>query len=82
MSAYDDYAEEKRVIDELLGKGYAIIHVQEGLEGAEALFEKRSDGKDKGESESQASRVKVWLLTAEARKYLSYLVLVQQSEAQ
>lgn len=74
MSAYDEYAEEKRMIDELLAKGYAIAGVREGLDGAEVLFVKRGS--------AEAARAQVHLLTAEARKYMSYLVLVQQAEAQ
>lgn len=74
MSAYDEYAEEKRTLDELLAKGYAIAGVREGLEGAEVLFVKRGA--------ADTAKLQVHLLTAEARKYVSYLVLVQQAEAQ
>jgi tRNA isopentenyl-2-thiomethyl-A-37 hydroxylase MiaE len=72
MSAFDEYAEEKRTIDELIGQGFSIAGMYERLDGADVLFVRKSEPE---------ARRKVLLLTAEARKYVSYLVLVQQSEA-
>ncbi|RUS49058.1 hypothetical protein [Cohnella sp. AR92] len=67
MSAYDDYAAEKQALEELVADGYLIARVTELLDGAEVIFVKQG-----------AEKKKVNLLTADARKYLSYLLIAQQ----
>lgn len=72
MSAYDEFLEEKQKIDSLLGEGLSIVGIQEHLEGSDVQF------KQKG---SDSPQVELRLLTADARKYVSSLIYMQQMDA-
>jgi hypothetical protein len=69
MSAYEEYAKEKRAVDTLLQDDYLIAAVNEVLEGMEILFKKRPPESDEAQ---------LLLLTADARKYVSNLIFSQQ----
>ncbi|MDP4099286.1 hypothetical protein OIN60_21455 [Paenibacillus sp. P96] len=66
MSAYELYAAEKLELDGLVESGYQIRSVQEGLDGADVRLV------HPGLPEGEAS---LRLLTADARKYLTVLLL-------
>lgn len=79
MSAYEEFAREKRAVDALLQDGYLIAGIDETLEGMEIRFEKRTS--DAADANSDASKAKLLLLTADARKYVSNLIFSQQKQA-
>ncbi|MEK4191128.1 hypothetical protein [Paenibacillus sp. FSL L8-0494] len=66
MSAFAEYAKEQQEIDGLLFKGYTIAGIQEDLDGARIKFVRGEPAK---------SSVELLLLTADARKYLTTLVV-------
>jgi hypothetical protein len=69
LSDYQQYLAERDKIDYLLQKGYRIKGVLENLSGAFVQFEK---GKDE-EIETETLHI----LTAEARKYFSVMIMKQ-----
>ncbi|MFZ3589119.1 hypothetical protein ACOI1C_07475 [Bacillus sp. DJP31] len=69
MSDYQHYLEEKEKINNLLQTGYQIRSVQENLSGAFVQFEK--------ENESGLVIETLHILTAEARKYFSVMMIHQ-----
>jgi hypothetical protein len=71
MSAYEEFAREKRAIDTLLQEGYLIVAINEVLEGMEILFKKRPP---------ESNDAQLLLLTADARKYVSNLIFSQQKK--
>ncbi|WP_339267711.1 hypothetical protein [Paenibacillus sp. FSL R5-0470] len=68
MSAFAEYAKEQQEIDGLLFKGYTIASIQEGLDGARIKFVRGEPAK---------SSVELLLLTADARKYVTTLVVAE-----
>ncbi|WP_339170343.1 hypothetical protein NST94_28230 [Paenibacillus sp. FSL H8-0282] len=66
MSAFAEYAKEQQEIDGLLFKGYTIASIQEDLDGARIKFVRGEPAK---------SSVELLLLTADARKYVTTLVV-------
>ncbi|WP_372663600.1 hypothetical protein [Cohnella sp.] len=73
MSAYEEYYAEKQAVDAYLIAGFTIVGINEVLDGMEIRFKKQPpDDPDEAE---------LLLLTADARKYVSYLIFAQQKEA-
>lgn len=72
MSAFDEFAKEQGEVDGLLFKGYTIAGIQEDLDGARIKFVRGEPAK---------SAVELLLLTADARKYVTTLVVVGQRAA-
>jgi hypothetical protein len=68
MSDYQQFQKEREQIDFLFGKGFKITNITENLSGAFVDFEK-------GESKET-----VHVTTAEARKYFSARLILQQKE--
>ncbi|WP_042131463.1 hypothetical protein [Paenibacillus sp. FSL R5-0345] len=66
MSAYAEYAKEQQEIDGLLFKGYTIASIQEDLDGARIKFVRGEPAK---------SSIELLLLTADARKYVTTVVV-------
>jgi hypothetical protein len=66
MSAFAEFAREQQEVDELLFKGYSIAGIQEDLDGARVVFVRGGSAKGKME---------LLLLTADARKYVTTLVI-------
>ncbi|MCM3760107.1 hypothetical protein M3212_04800 [Alkalihalobacillus oceani] len=73
MSAYAEFIEEKKKIDELLAKGYEITNVNENLSGAFVEFQLPNDALQHPEKSKE-----LHILTADARKYFSNLILAKQ----
>jgi len=69
MSSYHEYMAEREKIDFLLQKGFKITAVTENLNGAFVTFERI----EKNQTEQETLHI----LTADARKYFSS-VLIQQ----
>jgi hypothetical protein len=67
MSDYKQYLSEREKIDTLISKGYVINDVQENLSGAFVQF---IDGEKNTET--------LQVLTADARKYFSALIIKQK----
>lgn len=65
MSDYHQYLTEREKIDFLIQKGYRIKDVLENLSGAFVQFEKEKDIET------------LHILTAEARKYFSVIMMKQ-----
>ncbi|KAA9008389.1 hypothetical protein F4V43_01160 [Paenibacillus spiritus] len=72
MSAYDDYAREKEAVDEQVSTGYAIAGIAEDLDGAVVRFVR-------GEPAPAAAELR--LLTADARKYVTTLLVAAKRTA-
>ncbi|MFC0273039.1 hypothetical protein ACFFIX_16560 [Metabacillus herbersteinensis] len=70
MSDYHLYLAERDKIDFLLQKGYRINGVLENLSGAFVQFEKEIDEETTTET--------LHILTAEARKYFSVMMIKQK----
>ncbi|WP_410512736.1 hypothetical protein PaeBR_22740 [Paenibacillus sp. BR2-3] len=69
MSAYAEFAKEQQEINDLLFKGYAVASIVENLDGAAVKFVR---------GEPAPGSVKLNLLTADARKYVTTLVFAGQ----
>lgn len=69
MSSYHEYMAEREKIDFLVQKGFKITAVTENLSGAFVTFERI----EKNQTEQETLHI----LTADARKYFSS-VLIQQ----
>ncbi|HZG72236.1 MAG TPA: hypothetical protein VEY51_11945 [Chondromyces sp.] len=76
MSSYKEYLEEKKKIDELIKKGYQITGVRENLSGAFVEFT-RADN----DVNDTAQKVELHILTADARKYFSNIIITSQKKA-
>ncbi|WP_199615922.1 hypothetical protein [Paenibacillus alkalitolerans] len=74
MSAWNEYMEEKAKIDELIGEGYVIADVAEGLDGDAVKFARVS-----GDQETETKEL--LLSTADARKYLGAVLIGQLRNA-
>lgn len=72
MSEYQVFLQERDRIDFLVEKGYKIKNIIENLSGAFVEFKKSIDSKVDSET--------LHILTAEARKYFSVVLLNQQKE--
>jgi hypothetical protein len=72
MSAYAEYDKEKRTVDALLEDGFAIVSINEVLDGMEIRFRKLPP---------ECDEAQLLLLTADARKYVSNLIVSQQKQA-
>lgn len=68
MSAYMEYIEEKRAIDELLAEGYRIVSITEDLDGSAVIF-------TRGNAAYAVEQAQLQLLTADARKYVVTLLI-------
>ncbi|WP_339318460.1 hypothetical protein [Paenibacillus sp. FSL R10-2734] len=66
MSAFAEYAKEQQEIDGLLFKGYTITSILEDLDGARVTFVRGEPAK---------SSMELLLLTADARKYVTTVVI-------
>ena len=73
MSAFAEFDKEQRAIDGLLFKGYTVASITEDLDGARIKFVRGEPAK---------SEVELLLLTADARKYVTTLVVEQRAAAQ
>jgi hypothetical protein len=69
MSDYQQFLKEQKRINVLFQNGYKITHITENLSGAFVKFQN---------SKSQNPLETIHLLTADARKYVS-VMLIQQS---
>lgn len=69
MSAYEEYCEEKQAVDALLEDGFKIVGINEALDGMEIRFRKQPPESDEAQ---------LLLLTADARKYVSNLIINKQ----
>ncbi|MCM3587553.1 hypothetical protein M3182_17595 [Mesobacillus maritimus] len=69
MSAYKEFLEEKQKIDELIDNGYEITCVRENLSGAFVEFTNTQNLEDK---------VELHILTADARKHFSNIIIHKQ----
>ncbi|WP_406866555.1 hypothetical protein AB0764_20645 [Priestia megaterium] len=69
MSSYHEYMAEREKIDFLLQKGFKITAVTENLSGAFVTFERTEN--------NQIEQETLHILTADARKYFSS-ILIQQ----
>ncbi len=74
MSEYQQFLQERDRIDNLLQKGFKIKHITENLSGAFVEFEKRKN--HDGESNNETLHI----ITPEARKYFSVILIKQQTE--
>lgn len=72
MSAFVEFAREQQQIDDLLFKGYMITSIHEDLDGAHVKFIRAEPAK---------SAVELLLLTADARKYVTTLIVAEQRAA-
>ncbi|MFC0271825.1 hypothetical protein ACFFIX_10200 [Metabacillus herbersteinensis] len=72
MSSYIEFLEEKEKIDELIGKGYQIAGVRENLSGAFVEFAPSSN--------NMGQKVELHILTADARKYFSNIIIGNQKK--
>ncbi len=66
MSAYEEFYEEKQAVDAYLIAGFTIIGIKETLDGMVVRFRKQ---------QSDADEAELVLLTADARKYVSNLIV-------
>ncbi|MEK4030602.1 MULTISPECIES: hypothetical protein [Bacillaceae] len=73
MSSYKEFVKEKEKIDELYKNGYTITGVEENLSGAFLTFERSSL-----DLKNTEKKVKLQILTADARKYFSNLIMANQ----
>ncbi len=69
MSAWQEVVEEKAKIDALTAEGFVIADISEGLDGDLVRFA-RGTGQQKETTE-------LLLLTADARKYLGVVLILQ-----
>jgi hypothetical protein len=69
MSEQIQFVEEKEKIDLLISQGYKITSVKENLSGAFVEFEKAGEKKE------------LHILTADARKYFSIIILSKRKGA-
>lgn len=69
MSDYQQYLQERDKIDFLIQKGYVISDVKENLSGAFLEFVKVQEGEKQTET--------LQILTADARKYFSVILINQ-----
>lgn len=74
MSEYQEFLQERDRIDFLIQNGYKITNITENLSGAFVHFEKSKD------PQADSKKETLHILTAEARKYFSVMVLQQQKE--
>lgn len=72
MSAFDEFDQERQEIDALLLQGYSIVSIEEDLDGARVKFIHSSPGR---------VPVELQLLTADARKHVTTVVLCGQRSA-
>lgn len=72
MSAYQEFAEEKEKIDDLVALGYKIGKVMENLSGAYVEFEHPNP------PSHLAKTKQLHILTADARKYFGTVLVLQQ----
>jgi hypothetical protein len=72
MSSYKEFLGEKEKIDGMLQKGYEITSVRENLSGAFVEFTNSKNLEDK---------VELQILTADARKYFSSIIIANQKKS-
>jgi len=72
MSSYKEFLGEKEKIDRLLQKSYKITSVRENLSGAFIEFTNPKNPEDK---------VELHILTADARKYFSTIIIAKQKKS-
>ncbi|QUL54683.1 hypothetical protein KDC22_31265 [Paenibacillus tritici] len=66
MSAFAEFDQERQRIDSLIGQGYTITGIHEDLDGARVTFIR---------SEPAGEPVELLLLTADARKHVTALLV-------
>ena len=76
MSSYSEFLAERDKIDFLVQQGYKIKQVHENLSGAFVEFHLSSTNV----SEKSNTKETLHILTADARKYFSALLIKQQNE--
>ncbi|PLS05318.1 hypothetical protein CVD27_09975 [Neobacillus cucumis] len=74
MSEYQQFLEERDLVDYYIQKGFQIKTITENLSGAYVLFEKK-DSNDEKETETET----IHILTPAARKYFSVRLIQQQN---
>ncbi|MEK4061297.1 MULTISPECIES: hypothetical protein [Paenibacillus] len=72
MSAFDEFDQERQEINALLLQGYSIVSIEEDLDGARVKFIHSSLGR---------VPVELQLLTADARKHVTTVVISGQRPA-
>jgi hypothetical protein len=72
LSEYQEFLQERDRIDFLVEKGFKIKNITENLSGAFVEFEKTLDSEIENET--------LHILTADARKYFSVVLINQQKE--
>ncbi|SDT49717.1 hypothetical protein SAMN05444162_4594 [Paenibacillaceae bacterium GAS479] len=78
MSSYEEYAEEKQLLDGLVEEGRRIVEIKEDLDGAVVLFSALPESSERKEAGSISLR----LSTADARKHVAVLLIRQQAVPQ
>jgi hypothetical protein len=76
MSHYDEFLAEKEKIDALIKQGYVITEVKENLSGAFVDFVL-----DCEPAINEEKKIQLHILTADARKYFSNIIIKQQRKA-
>lgn len=66
MSAFEEFDLERQEIDSLVREGYSIVRIEEDLDGAKVKFTS---------SDPDKSDVELLLLTADARKHVTTVLL-------
>lgn len=66
MSAFAEFDRERQEIDNLIGLGYTVVGIYEDLDGAKVTFIR---------SEPAGGPVELLLLTADARKHVTTLLV-------
>lgn len=76
MSSYEEFLAERKQIDYLVEQGYQINGITENLSGSFVTFELKNQNEI-----GTKSRVQVIQVTnADARKYFSSLIIMQNSQ--
>lgn len=75
MSSYKEFIEEKQKIDALLESGYQISAVRENLSGAYVEFVPAAN-----HLAPAGEKVELHILTADARKYFSNIIIANQKK--
>lgn len=70
MSEYQEFLEEKKKIDHYFNKGFKVHNLYENLSGMFIEFTLSDESLDQ-------ERIQLHLVTAEARKYISTLLMVK-----
>lgn len=75
MSSSNDFLKEKKKIDELCDNGYKITSVRENVSGAFVTFERSTN-----DLNAKEQKIELHILTADARKYFSTLLVANMKK--